>query len=316
MPKNWENDLFQLDGEHPALVHFAPALVGPSNSGVVRAGRQSAFVAETEDEASRSAATTRKSDQPIKRLSRQQAATNRSNARRGRARHLVLLGAVAVLDAGLAGRDARAQALLSDRALVTGFDIIFFWVARMMMMGLHFMKDVPFHDVYIHRLVRDASGAKMSKSKGNVVDPLGVIDEFGADALRFTLARDVGARPRHQARAAGRREQPQFRDQAVERRALCRDERLRARWRASIRSRRRRRSTAGSRTRPRRPRTKSREAIETYKFNDAAAAAYRFVWNIYCDWYLELAKPVLLGPDGAGQRRDARRWRPGRATKS
>ena len=74
-------------------------------------------------------------------------------------------------------------------ALVTGFDIIFFWVARMMMMGLHFMKEVPFRDVYIHRLVRDASGAKMSKSKGNVVDPLGVIDEYGADALRFTLAR-------------------------------------------------------------------------------------------------------------------------------
>src|ERR1700689_1931810 len=73
--------------------------------------------------------------------------------------------------------------------LVTGFDIIFFWVARMMMMGLHFMKDVPFHDVYIHRLVRDASGAKMSKSKGNVVDPLGVIEQYGADALRFTLAR-------------------------------------------------------------------------------------------------------------------------------
>jgi valyl-tRNA synthetase len=73
-------------------------------------------------------------------------------------------------------------------ALVTGFDIIFFWVARMMMMGLHFMKEVPFRDVYIHRLVRDASGAKMSKSKGNVVDPLGIIDEYGADALRFTLA--------------------------------------------------------------------------------------------------------------------------------
>ena len=75
--------------------------------------------------------------------------------------------------------------------LVTGFDIIFFWVARMMMMGLHFMPEVPFADIYIHRLVRDASGAKMSKSKGNVVDPLGVIDEFGADALRFTLMRNV-----------------------------------------------------------------------------------------------------------------------------
>src|SRR4029079_17781048 len=72
-------------------------------------------------------------------------------------------------------------------ALVTGFDIIFFWVARMMMMGLHFMKQVPFKDVYIHRLVRDEKGAKRSKSKGNVVDPLGIIDDYGADALRFTL---------------------------------------------------------------------------------------------------------------------------------
>src|SRR5262249_35819611 len=72
--------------------------------------------------------------------------------------------------------------------LVTGFDIIFFWVARMMMMGLHFMEQVPFHDVYIHALVRDERGQKMSKSKGNVIDPLAVIDDYGADALRFTLA--------------------------------------------------------------------------------------------------------------------------------
>src|SRR5436190_1784889 len=72
--------------------------------------------------------------------------------------------------------------------LVTGFDIIFFWVARMMMMGLHFMKDAPFPTVYIHALVRDEKGAKMSKSKGNVIDPLGIIDDLGADALRFTLA--------------------------------------------------------------------------------------------------------------------------------
>ena len=73
-------------------------------------------------------------------------------------------------------------------ALVTGFDIIFFWVARMMMMGLHFMEEIPFHDVYIHALVRDEKGAKMSKSKGNVIDPLDLINRFGADALRFTLA--------------------------------------------------------------------------------------------------------------------------------
>ena len=83
-------------------------------------------------------------------------------------------------------------------ALVTGFDIIFFWVARMMMMGLHFMKEVPFHDVYIHALVRDATGAKMSKSKGNVIDPLGVIDEYGADALAFHAGGHGGAGPRYQ----------------------------------------------------------------------------------------------------------------------
>src|SRR5690606_19213266 len=92
--------------------------------------------------------------------------------------------------------------------LVTGFDILFFWVARMMMMGLHFMEEIPFHTVYLHALVRDKNGAKMSKSKGNVIDPLELMDEYGADALRFTLAimaaqgRDVKLDP---ARIAGYR---------------------------------------------------------------------------------------------------------------
>src|SRR6187549_1460769 len=84
------------------------------------------------------------------------------------------------------GRSRRSAGPTS--ALVTGFDIIFFWVARMMMMGLHVMEEVPFRDVYIHALVRDERGAKMSKSKGNVIDPLELIDRYGADALRFTLA--------------------------------------------------------------------------------------------------------------------------------
>ena len=112
--------------------------------------------------------------------------------------------------------------------LVTAFDIIFFWVARMMMMGMHFMKEVPFHTVYIHAIVRDEKGAKMSKSKGNVADPLAVIDEYGADAFRFTLAA-MAAQGRDIKRlAAAHRGLSQFRDQAVERGALRRDERVRA----------------------------------------------------------------------------------------
>jgi valyl-tRNA synthetase len=184
--------------------------------------------------------------------------------------------------------------------LVTGFDIIFFWVARMMMMGLHFIKEVPFHHVYIHRLVRDATGAKMSKSKGNVVDPLGVIDEYGADALRFTLVR--GAAQGHDIRL-GPQDVANNRNFATKLWNAARFAELNDcvlpdgfdpttatatlnRWIAHETASAAREITA---------------ALEDYRFNEAAAAAYRFVWNIYCDWYLELAKPVLLGADGAAK---------------
>jgi len=185
-------------------------------------------------------------------------------------------------------------------ALVTGFDIIFFWVARMMMMGLHFKKEVPFHDVYIHRLVRDASGAKMSKSKGNVVDPLGVIDEFGADALRFTLARNVA--PSHDIRL-GPQDVENNRNFATKLWNAARFVEFNGakrvagfnpksakealnRWIAH--------ETAKAAA-------EITQAIETYAFNEAAGAAYRFVWNVYCDWYVELSKPLLTGPDGAAK---------------
>jgi valyl-tRNA synthetase len=182
-------------------------------------------------------------------------------------------------------------------ALVTGFDIIFFWVARMMMMGLHFQKEVPFHDVYIHALVRDATGAKMSKSKGNVIDPLELIDEYGADALRFTLA-SMAAQGRDIKLSAQRVEgNRNFATKLwnaarfAEINGCARDPDLdphRAkevlnRWIAHETAKTGREVTA---------------AIEAYKFNDAANAAYRFVWNVYCDWYLELIKPVLTGADG------------------
>ncbi|HEY1943582.1 MAG TPA: valine--tRNA ligase [Roseiarcus sp.] len=182
--------------------------------------------------------------------------------------------------------------------LVTGFDIIFFWVARMMMMGLHFRDEVPFRDVYIHALVRDEKGAKMSKSKGNVIDPLALIDRFGADALRFTLAamaaqgRDIKL---SESRVEGYRNfvtklwnASRFAEmngcvRVVGFDPLTVREPLN-RWILGEASRAIAETSA---------------AIESYRFNDAANAAYRFVWNLFCDWCLELAKPVLQsGEDG------------------
>ncbi len=181
--------------------------------------------------------------------------------------------------------------------LVTGFDIIFFWVARMMMMGLHFMPDIPFKDVYIHRLVRDASGAKMSKSKGNVVDPLGVIDEFGADALRFTLMRNVA--PGHDIRL-GPQDVENNRNFAtklwnaarfVEFNGAARVEGFDPKSAKESLNRWIAHETAKASV-------EITKALEEYKFADAAGSAYRFVWNVYCDWYVELSKPLLTGPDG------------------
>ncbi len=185
-------------------------------------------------------------------------------------------------------------------ALVTGFDIIFFWVARMMMMGLHFMSEVPFHDIYIHRLVRDASGAKMSKSKGNVVDPLGLIDEFGADALRFTLMRNVA--PGHDIRL-GSQDVENNRNFAtklwnaarfVEFNGAARVEGFDPKSAKETLNRWIAHETAKAAT-------EITQAIEAYGFSEAAGAAYRFVWNVYCDWYVELSKPLLTGPDGAAK---------------
>ncbi|MBP1875670.1 valyl-tRNA synthetase [Ensifer adhaerens] len=191
--------------------------------------------------------------------------------------------------------------------LVTGFDIIFFWVARMMMMGLHFMKDAdgtpvePFHTVYVHALVRDKNGQKMSKSKGNVIDPLELMDEYGADALRFTLAimaaqgRDVKL---DTARIAG------YRNFGTKLWNATRFAQMNGvtnsdgfipeassltinRWILTELSRTIRDVT---------------EALEGFRFNEAAGSLYRFVWNQFCDWYLELLKPVFSGEDEAAKR--------------
>ncbi|WP_274628919.1 valine--tRNA ligase [Arvimicrobium flavum] len=184
--------------------------------------------------------------------------------------------------------------------LVTGFDIIFFWVARMMMMGMHFMDEEPFHTVYVHALVRDKNGQKMSKSKGNVIDPLELIEEYGADALRFTLAimaaqgRDVKLDP---ARVAGYRNfgtklwnATRFAEMNGVKRNndfWLNDAKLTVnRWILTELTRASREITEG---------------IAAYRFNEAAAAAYRFVWNLFCDWYLELLKPIFAGTDEAAK---------------
>jgi valyl-tRNA synthetase len=188
--------------------------------------------------------------------------------------------------------------------LVTGFDIIFFWVARMMMMGLHFMDDVPFHTVFIHTRVLDEKGVKMSKTKGNVVDPLDLIDEYGADALRFTLALSAG----------------QGRDMRIGPSRVETNRNFATKlWNAS-----RFCEMNGCETRAdfdpakvshtvnqwivaeaARAAADVTAALESLRFNEAAGAAYHFVWDVFCDWYLEFIKPLLGGTD-EGAKAEAR----------
>jgi valyl-tRNA synthetase len=195
-------------------------------------------------------------------------------------------------------RTAELARFYPTDVLVTAYDIIFFWVARMMMMGVKFMGEVPFRDVYIHGLVRDEHGQKMSKSKGNVIDPLELIEKYGADALRFTLLASVaqGSDVKlGEGRVQGYRNfctklwnvarfcelhrcdlDPAF-DPGGTRETVNR-------WVIS------RLAQAAART---------RDALEGYRFNEAAGALYHFTWDEFCDWYIELAKPSLESDDTA-----------------
>jgi valyl-tRNA synthetase len=183
--------------------------------------------------------------------------------------------------------------------LVTGWDILFFWVARMMMMGMHFMGDAPFHTVYLHGLVTDEKGQKMSKSKGNAMDPLELIDKYGADALRFTmasLAANQASRLRlSPARVEGSRNfatklwnatrfaemngaaLPQDFDPAHAKATVNK-------WMLGELAR---------------ANTAVDQAIAGFRLNEAANALYEFIWGIVCDWYVELTKPILQGEDGS-----------------
>ncbi len=180
--------------------------------------------------------------------------------------------------------------------LVTGFDIIFFWVARMMMMGLHFMNAEPFHTVYIHALVRDAKGQKMSKSRGNVIDPLELVEKYGADALRFTLAaltmpgRDVRM---DESRVEGYRN---FGTKLWNAARFCEMNQCLPVAEFDPKSAREplNRWVVGEVARCG---AEVDRALEVYRFDEAANAIYAFTWNTFCDWYVELAKPLLSGKD-------------------
>ena len=191
-------------------------------------------------------------------------------------------------------KNADLDTFYPTSVLVTGFDIIFFWVARMIMAGLKFMGDVPFTDVYIHALVRDQEGQKMSKTRGNVIDPLEVIDAYGTDALRLTLT----------AMAAQGRDIRLSMDRIAGYRNFCNklwnaarftlmnmeDElpEMPSRDRLSL-------SDRWILSRLNGVNRKVDKALEEYRFNDAALALYQFTWHELCDWYIEVIKPALTG---------------------
>ena len=177
--------------------------------------------------------------------------------------------------------------------LITGFDIIFFWVARMMMMGIHFMGEVPFHTIYMHALVRDAKGQKMSKSKGNIIDPLNLMDEYGADALRFTLT--AMAAPGRDIKLSEERVEG-YRNFATKL------------WNATRFCEMNGCNPPGAEFNQLfvqhnvnrwivdevvETKKNIEAALDAYKFNDAANAIYQFIWGTFCDWYIEFTKPLL-----------------------
>jgi valyl-tRNA synthetase len=176
--------------------------------------------------------------------------------------------------------------------LVTGFDIIFFWVARMMMMGLYFMKEVPFEDVYVHALVRDEKGQKMSKSKGNVIDPLTIIDEFGADALRFTLismsspGRDVKLSID---RVKGYRN---YITKIWNTFSYCEINNIFKLKKIKLSNIKNPANQWIIKT-LNLYKQKIKKNINDYRFDEAAKNIYLYIWNYFCDWYIEFSKPLL-----------------------
>jgi valyl-tRNA synthetase len=286
VPRQWENTFFEwMRNIQPWCIsrqlwwgHQIPAWYGPDGA---------VFVAETEAEALAEAA----------------AKYGRAVALRRDADVLDTWFSAALWPFSTLGWPEETRELARyypGDVLVTGFDIIFFWVARMMMMGLHFRGEVPFRDVYIHALVRDERGQKMSKSRGNIIDPLELIDHYGGDALRFTLA--ALAAPGRDIKLAESRVEG-YRNFAtklwnaaryaqingckpVDGFAPARSQLTVNRWIAAATADCIAAVTA---------------SLDAYRFDEAAARLYQFVWGNFCDWYIEFTKPILQGGDAAAR---------------
>ena len=279
VPKQYENMYFDwVDNQIPWCIsrqlwwgHRIPAWYGPDDE---------VFVAETEDEALKLARKHYGKDVVELRQDEDVLDTWFSSA----------LWSFSTL--GWPDKTKEIEKYYPTDVLVTGFDIITFWVSRMMMMSLYFMKDVPFREVYVHALVKDAKGQKMSKSKGNVVDPLDIIEKYGADALRFTLTamaaqgrdiklsesriegyRNFATKLWNAARYCQMKEcypSPGYDPSSL---ALAVNQ-----WIV---------------TELKKTADLYQKALESYKFNEAANILYQFTWGTFCDWYLEFTKPVL-----------------------
>ncbi|WP_374470092.1 valine--tRNA ligase [Phenylobacterium sp.] len=286
VPRHWEKTYFEwMRNIQPWCIsrqlwwgHRIPAWFGPDGQ---------IFVAETEEEARAQAREAYGRDEPLKQ-DEDVLDTWFSSA----------LWPFSTLGWPAETEDLRR--FYPTHTLITGFDIIFFWVARMMMQGIHFMGEVPFKRVFINALVRDASGAKMSKSKGNVMDPLELVDEFGADALRFTLtamsgaARDIKL---SRQRIEGYRN---FGTKLWNATRFCqmngcaRAEGFEPSQVKGVLNR----WIVGETTRTAQMVT---TALADCGFDQAADALYKFIWRQFCDWYVELAKPILTGEDEAAK---------------
>ncbi|MCF8505643.1 MAG: valine--tRNA ligase [Caulobacter sp.] len=325
-PANWDKTYFEwMRNIQPWCIsrqlwwgHRIPAWYGHvkrdpnSNTFIATRGDPEIFVAETEEEAKELARTYFGGDVHIVSDAMEAERFAFEELPRGDARRWPIYRDEDVLDTwfssglwpfstlGWPEKTADLERFYPTHTLVTGFDIIFFWVARMMMMGLHFTGQVPFQRVVINALVRDASGAKMSKSKGNVMDPLELIDQYGCDAVRFTLtamsgqARDIKLSTQ---RIEGYRNFGTKLWNATRFTQMNGCVRVEGFDPATVTQ------TINKWIRGEATKTAAEvtRALDSCAFDDATGALYRFIWNVFCDWYVELAKPILNGSDEAAK---------------